>query len=113
MTKSKESCEHFVGMDESSISPKTSSCDECEKEGTDWVALRMCLICGHVGCCDSSTGLHATNILNNLVSHYSALILLSISFKIELQVFQKVCCKITINSDTIIKGVLLSFCKNI
>jgi hypothetical protein len=49
LAKSKESCEHFVGIDESSISPKTSGCDECEKEGTDWVALRMCLICGHVG----------------------------------------------------------------
>jgi ubiquitin-hydrolase Zn-finger-containing protein len=32
----------------------------CEKEGTEWVALRMCLSCGHVGCCDSSIGLHAT-----------------------------------------------------
>jgi uncharacterized UBP type Zn finger protein len=58
--KSKESCEHFVGIDEANISPKTSGCYECEKEGTEWVSLRMCLICGHVGCCDSSTGLHAT-----------------------------------------------------
>jgi uncharacterized UBP type Zn finger protein len=56
----KKSCEHFIGIDESSISPKTSGCEECEKEGTDWVALRMCLSCGHVGCCDSSIGLHAT-----------------------------------------------------
>ena len=58
--KTKESCEHFADIDESKVSPKTSGCEECEKEQTDWVALRMCLICGHVGCCDSSIGLHAT-----------------------------------------------------
>jgi hypothetical protein len=37
-------CEHFVGVDENNITSKTSGCEECEKEGTDWVALRMCLI---------------------------------------------------------------------
>ena len=31
-----------------------------KRKKTPWVALRMCLICGHVGCCDSSVGLHAT-----------------------------------------------------
>jgi uncharacterized UBP type Zn finger protein len=56
----KENCEHFAGIDETKVSPKTPECEECEKEGTDWVALRMCLLCGHVGCCDSSEGLHAT-----------------------------------------------------
>ena len=43
-------CEHFVGLDESKVAPSTKSCQECEVEGTDWVALRMCLTCGHVGC---------------------------------------------------------------
>jgi uncharacterized UBP type Zn finger protein len=52
-------CEHFDGANENQI-PKTTGCEECQKEGTDWVALRMCLICAHVGCCDSSVGLHAT-----------------------------------------------------
>jgi len=56
----KKNCEHFIDIDENNITPKTSGCEECEKEGTDWVALRMCLSCGHVGCCDSSVGLHAT-----------------------------------------------------
>ena len=35
-------------------------CEECVKLGDDWVHLRMCLICGHVGCCDSSKNKHAT-----------------------------------------------------
>ena len=30
------------------------------KTGQHWVHLRTCLACGHVGCCDSSPGLHAT-----------------------------------------------------
>ena len=44
------SCEHFVGIDENKLSPTITQCEECEKEGTEWVALRMCLVCGHVGC---------------------------------------------------------------
>ncbi len=35
-------------------------CDECVKMGDTWVHLRMCLICGNVGCCDSSKNKHAT-----------------------------------------------------
>ena len=36
-------------------------CEECARAGeTSWVSLRRCLTCGHVGCCDSSPGLHAT-----------------------------------------------------
>ena len=35
-------------------------CVECLKFGMQWVHLRECLICGHVGCCDSSVGKHAT-----------------------------------------------------
>ncbi len=34
-------------------------CEECLRDGTAWVHLRMCLTCGHVGCCDSSEGKHA------------------------------------------------------
>jgi len=36
------------------------SCADCLAEGTRWVALRRCLGCGNVGCCDSSPGRHAT-----------------------------------------------------
>ena len=35
-------------------------CEECLKAGGRWVHLRLCLTCGHVGCCDSSPGRHAT-----------------------------------------------------
>jgi len=42
------------------VKPHTKSCEECLKIGQEWVHLRMCLECGHVGCCDSSIGHHAT-----------------------------------------------------
>ncbi len=35
-------------------------CEDCVKIGDTWVALRECLTCGHVGCCDSSKNKHAT-----------------------------------------------------
>jgi len=35
-------------------------CEECIKMGASWVHLRECLVCGHVGCCDSSPNTHAT-----------------------------------------------------
>ena len=35
-------------------------CGECVKSGDRWVHLRLCLTCGHVGCCDSSKNKHAT-----------------------------------------------------
>lgn len=35
-------------------------CDDCIKIGGSWVHLRLCLSCGHVGCCDSSPHRHAT-----------------------------------------------------
>ena len=42
------------------VKPHTRGCEECLKLGMTWVHLRMCLECGHVGCCDSSVGKHAT-----------------------------------------------------
>lgn len=51
-------CNHFHQVKES-IEPNTKGCEECEKEHLPWVALRMCLTCGHVGCCDSSVGRRA------------------------------------------------------
>ena len=35
-------------------------CEDCIVTGDEWLHLRMCLTCGHVGCCDSSPNQHAT-----------------------------------------------------
>jgi uncharacterized UBP type Zn finger protein len=51
-------CEHELGLDPAP--PRTQGCEECLKSGMNWVHLRLCLTCGHVGCCDSSPGRHAT-----------------------------------------------------
>lgn len=42
------------------VAPRTSGCEECLASGDRWVHLRLCLTCGHVGCCDSSKNKHAT-----------------------------------------------------
>ena len=42
------------------VGPRTpSGCEQCLATGSRWVHLRLCLTCGHVGCCDSSPGKHA------------------------------------------------------
>ncbi|HEV8238273.1 MAG TPA: UBP-type zinc finger domain-containing protein [Thermoanaerobaculia bacterium] len=40
--------------------PDKRVCEDCIKIGSSWLHLRMCLECGHVGCCDSSPNRHAT-----------------------------------------------------
>ena len=41
--------------------PERRECEECVAEGRrDWVHLRLCLECGHMACCDSSPGRHAS-----------------------------------------------------
>lgn len=39
---------------------RADGCEECLKLGDEWLHLRLCLGCGHVGCCDSSKNKHAT-----------------------------------------------------
>ena len=41
------------------VVPRTAGCEECLEAGDAWVHLRLCLTCGHVGCCDSSPNRHA------------------------------------------------------
>ncbi len=59
-----------VGMDPDlaairPVSPRTpNGCEECMRLGTRWVHLRLCLTCGHVGCCDSSPMRHARQHAN-------------------------------------------------
>ena len=55
---SNKPCEH---MDETAeVTPSGDGCVECLELGGRWVHLRLCETCGHVGCCDSSPGKHAT-----------------------------------------------------
>lgn len=42
------------------VTPSARGCEDCLRIGDDWVHLRICEICGHVGCCDSSKNKHAT-----------------------------------------------------
>ena len=53
-----QSCAHLDQIRE--VKPSAPGCEECLKMKDRWVHLRMCLTCGHVGCCDSSKNNHAT-----------------------------------------------------
>ena len=52
-------CSH-LGMAKDLPARTPEGCEECLKSSGRWVHLRLCRICGHVGCCDSSPGKHAT-----------------------------------------------------
>lgn len=59
-------CEHLqaaVDRDEG-VRPSDHGCTECLAIGGRWVHLRLCLSCGHVGCCDNSPNQHATKHFN-------------------------------------------------
>ena len=47
------------------VSPSATGCEDCLRIGSWWVHLRMCMTCGHVGCCDSSPNRHATAHANS------------------------------------------------
>lgn len=52
-------CQHLSAVLD--VAPRTpNGCEECLAAGKTWVHLRLCLTCGHVGCCDNSQGKHAT-----------------------------------------------------
>ena len=42
------------------VTPSAAGCEDCLRTGGEWVHLRLCLTCGHVGCCDQSPNRHAT-----------------------------------------------------
>ena len=58
-------CGHLAQAPTSATPGTPKGCRECLEEGLEWVHLRLCLSCGHVGCCDSSVGKHAAG-------HYTA-----------------------------------------
>src|SRR5215218_10203932 len=41
------------------VEPSSQGCEDCLRIGGEWVHLRMCQTCGHVGCCDNSPNRHA------------------------------------------------------
>jgi uncharacterized UBP type Zn finger protein len=51
-------CSHLDQIQD--VSPSADGCEDCLRIGSWWVHLRMCMTCGHVGCCDSSPNRHAT-----------------------------------------------------
>jgi uncharacterized UBP type Zn finger protein len=52
-----EQCSHLNSIRD--VRPRSGGCEECLAIGDTWVHLRLCMICGHVGCCDSSKNKHA------------------------------------------------------
>lgn len=53
-----DTCTH-LGMVRD-VSPGSNGCEDCMKTGASWLHLRLCMSCGHVGCCDSSPNQHAS-----------------------------------------------------
>jgi len=51
-------CKHLDQIRD--VTPSADGCEDCLKIGATWVHLRLCMECGHVGCCDSSPNKHAT-----------------------------------------------------
>lgn len=57
------SCPHLKLI--ADVVPSADGCAECLAIGSEWVHLRLCLVCGNVACCDDSPNRHATR-------HYDA-----------------------------------------
>ena len=53
-------CTHLPDADPQVLPSDRDGCHECLVSGDAWVHLRLCAVCGHVGCCDSSPNRHAT-----------------------------------------------------
>jgi uncharacterized UBP type Zn finger protein len=53
-----ETCGHLDQVRD--VTPSADGCEDCLRTGDTWVHLRECMICGHIGCCDSSPNKHAT-----------------------------------------------------
>jgi CPA1 family monovalent cation:H+ antiporter len=53
-------CEHIEALQTVPVPGTPEGCTECLAQGSTWVHLRLCMTCGHVGCCDSSDYKHAT-----------------------------------------------------
>ncbi len=64
-------CGHLDQIAE--VTPSSPGCEDCLATGRrDWVHLRVCQECGHVGCCDNSPGRHATGHFRTVAHPISA-----------------------------------------
>jgi len=53
-------CSHLDQVQITELPASVDGCEDCLRDGGKWLHLRICLTCGHVGCCDSSPGRHAS-----------------------------------------------------
>ena len=53
-------CSHLDQIALEELPETVEGCADCLRDGGEWFHLRICLSCGHVGCCDASPGRHAT-----------------------------------------------------
>lgn len=53
-------CSHLDSITVTELPDTVDGCENCLREGGVWLHLRICLQCGHVGCCDDSPGQHAS-----------------------------------------------------
>ena len=53
-------CTHLDQVEQLDLPAEIAGCEECLKTGDRWVHLRMCQVCGKIGCCDSSPNKHAS-----------------------------------------------------
>ena len=53
-------CTHLDHVRLTRLPESAAGCEDCLAGGTQWLHLRICLECGHVGCCDDSPGRHAS-----------------------------------------------------
>ncbi len=53
-------CTHLDSVHVTQLPAAVDGCEDCLREGGVWLHLRICLECGHVGCCDDSPGRHAS-----------------------------------------------------
>ncbi|HEV3228073.1 MAG TPA: UBP-type zinc finger domain-containing protein [Solirubrobacteraceae bacterium] len=53
-------CTHLDQIQITERPEDVPGCEDCLKTGGRWLHLRMCETCGHIGCCDSSPGRHAS-----------------------------------------------------
>ncbi|MHB8693532.1 MAG: UBP-type zinc finger domain-containing protein [Solirubrobacteraceae bacterium] len=53
-------CSHLDMIEITQLPEAVDGCVDCLREGGVWLHLRICLTCGHVGCCDDSPNKHAS-----------------------------------------------------